>query len=90
MITDLLAPGASYKNLIRFLNKHKDSNSIALIGHEPFLSGFASYCLSNNEDSFLALKKGGALMLEIETTLKPGNCRLSWLMEPKHLIQCNA
>jgi len=90
METELLAPGASYKSLIKFLNTHKDADRIAIVGHEPFLSGFASYCLSNHENSFICLKKGGALMLEIEKALKPGNCTLAWLMEPKHIIQCNA
>ncbi|MBA2728071.1 MAG: phosphohistidine phosphatase SixA [Parachlamydiaceae bacterium] len=90
MVTELLSPYSSYKSLIRLLNKHKESSSLALIGHEPFLSGFASYCLSNNDNSFLCLKKGGALMLEIDRTIKPGNCLLTWLMEPKQIIQCNA
>ena len=48
-VTDLLSPGASYNNLIKFLNKLKDSKKVAIVGHEPFLSGFASYCLSKNK-----------------------------------------
>lgn len=86
-VTDLLCPDSSYNNLIKFLNQHKGSNKVAIVGHEPFLSSFASYCLSKNRDSIMILKKGGVLKLEIDETIKPGQCTLSWLMEPKHLIK---
>lgn len=85
-ITDLLRPGSSYNNLIKFLNAFKDFKKVAIVGHEPFLSGFASYCLSKNKSPFMSLKKGGVLMLEIDEVIKPGQCLLSWLMEPNHLI----
>jgi len=87
MVTDLLSPGSSYDKLIKFLNKFKDSKKIAIVGHEPFLSGFASYCLSKNRSSLMNLKKGGMLMLEIDEIIKPGQCVLAWLMEPKHIIR---
>lgn len=86
-VTNLLRPGASFNNLIKLLNTLKDSKKIALVGHEPFLSEFASYCLSKNKSSFMNLKKGGVLMLEIDKVIKPGRCTLAWLMEPKHIIQ---
>lgn len=86
-VTELLSPGSSYTNLIKFLNKLKDSKRIAIVGHEPFLSGFVSYCLSNNKNSLMNLKKGGVLMVEVDEVIKPGKCVLSWLMEPGHLIK---
>lgn len=86
-VTDLLVPGASYNNLIKFLNKFKDVKKVAIVGHEPFLSSFASYCLSKNKNSLMNLKKGGVLMLEIDEVIKPGQCILSWLMEPKQIIK---
>ncbi len=85
IVTDLLCPGASYNNLIKFLNKLKDFKKVAIVGHEPFLSGFASYCLTNNKHSLMSLKKGGVLKLEMEKVIKPGKCMLSWLMEPSQL-----
>lgn len=87
MVTDLLSPGSSFVNLIRFLNKQKGSKKVAIVGHEPFLSGFASYCLSKNKNSLMNLKKGGVLKLEVDETIKPGGCLLSWLMEPCQIIQ---
>lgn len=86
-VTDLLKPGASYNKLIKFLNEHKKPKKVALVGHEPFLSGFASYCLSKSKTSFIKLKKGGVLMLEIDKVIKPGHCMLSWSMNnPRSLI----
>jgi len=88
--TDLLKPGASNDKLIEFLNglEGKDKaavNAVAIVGHEPFLSGFASYCLAKGKNSFIRLKKGGVLALELDGALKPGQCKLAWLMEPWQL-----
>lgn len=84
-VTDLLRPGASYTKLIQLLNQFKGTKKVAIVGHEPFLSSFASYCLTKNKSSLLNLKKGGILKLEIDGALKPGSCLLSWLMEPKQI-----
>lgn len=85
-VTNLLKPGSTYNNLIRFLNKLKKSKRVAIVGHEPFLSDFASYCLSKSKSSFINFKKGGVLMLEIDGAIEPGRCTLSWLMEPQQMI----
>jgi len=67
------------------LNSLEGKDKIAIVGHEPFLSGFASYCLSKSKNSFIRLKKGGILALEVDNMLKPGQSRLAWLMEPWQL-----
>ncbi len=85
--TGLLKPGSSYDGLIEYLNGLEGRDKVAIVGHEPFLSGFASYCLSKSKSSYIKLKKGGVLMLEVEGTLKPGQCRLAWLMEPWQLVE---
>jgi phosphohistidine phosphatase len=82
--TKHLSPESSYNNLIKYLNSLK-AKKVALVGHEPFLSGFTSYCLTKNKNLLINLKKGGVLMLEVDKTIKPGKCTLSWLMEPKQL-----
>lgn len=84
-VIDLLKPGTSYPKLIKFLNEHKESK-VAIVGHEPFLSGFASYCVSGSKSSFIDLKKGGIIKLEVDEVIKPGKCILSLLMDPKHII----
>ena len=47
----------------------------------------SSYCLSAAPGSFITLKKGGVLMLEVHGRLKPGDCTLSWLMKPSQLVE---
>lgn len=74
-VTDLLKPAADYSDLIKYCNKLKGER-IAIVGHEPFLSGFASFCLAKSEISFIDLKKGGILMLDVGGTIKPGACVL--------------
>ena len=85
--TDLLKPGASFDKLIARLNTLDRVDRVALIGHESSLSEFASYCLSATMGSFITLKKGGALMLEVHGKLKPGECTLSWLMKPSQFVE---
>ncbi len=85
-ITDLLTPGSTYEGLIGYLNGLEGPEKVAIVGHEPFLSGFASYCLAKSKNSFINLKKGGAILIATEGTLKPGQCKLSWLMEPGQML----
>jgi phosphohistidine phosphatase len=85
--TDLLKPGSSYDGLIEYLNGLEGKDTVAIVGHEPFLSGFTSYCLSKSKSPYIKLKKGGVLKLEMEGALKPGQCSLAWLMEPWQLIE---
>ena len=85
--TELLKPGAPYDKLIEHLNGLEGKDKVAIVGHEPFLSGFASYCLSKGKSSFITLKKGGIMALETEGALKPGQCKLAWLMEPWQLVE---
>ena len=86
IITDLLLPNSSYQKLNKFLNELKKAKIVAIVGHEPFLSGFASFCLAHSKNSFIHLKKGGVIKIEVDHVLKPENCTLAWLLEPKHII----
>lgn len=85
-VTDLLKPGSTYEGLIEYLNGLEGPEKVAIVGHEPFLSGFASFCLAKSKNSFITLKKGGVIRLDVEGTLKPGQCKLSWLMAPGQMI----
>jgi phosphohistidine phosphatase len=86
-VTDLLEPDASFDGLIDALNGLDGIDSVAIVGHEPFLSGFVSYCLAGEKQSFIRLKKGGVALLEIEGSVKPGQCVLAWLLEPGQLAK---
>jgi phosphohistidine phosphatase len=84
--TDLLKPGSSKDELISFINRADGAEHIALVGHEPFLGEFAAYCLSKSKWSYFDFKKGGVMMLESDGPVKPGKCKLAWLVEPFQLV----
>jgi phosphohistidine phosphatase len=86
-VTDLLKPDALFDELIDHLNGLEGVDNVAIVGHEPFLSGFVSYCLAGDRLSFVRLKKGGVASLEIDEAIKPGQCALLRLMEPDQLIR---
>ncbi|WII71286.1 histidine phosphatase family protein [Bdellovibrio sp. 22V] len=61
---------------------------IAIVGHEPHLSAFASFMLSGKAESFIDLKKSGILALEIESfaQAQAGHAQLLYALPPKFLI----
>jgi len=84
-VTNLLSPDGSYSELIAYLNLQK-SDHIAIVGHEPFLSGFVSYCLSQSNQPFLRIKKAGIALINCNGQIKPGKCELAWLMGPSQML----
>ena len=58
--------------------------SVLLVGHEPYLSGFIALLCAGDGGLRLALKKGGLCRLDAET-LRHGQCAtLEWLFTPRH------
>ena len=85
VVTDLLNPDGSYDELIAYLNQQK-SDHIAIVGHDPFLSGFVSYCLSRNNRPFVMMKKAGVALISYDGRIEPGRCELAWLMGPGQML----
>lgn len=58
---------------------------VIVVGHEPQLSSFATWCLSGARETFFDLKKSGAIGLEIESfsEISSGTAELKWLLHPK-------
>ena len=84
---DALKPGGSVDDVIGYLNALDGVENVAIVGHEPFLSEFASYCLAKSKNSFIDLKKGGVIALEFGGMIKPGTGKMCWMMEPSQLIK---
>jgi phosphohistidine phosphatase len=63
-----------------------DGSSLALVGHEPYLSGLASILCAGREDTLqLELKKGAVARLEVRHGAGPGSAYLRWAVPPKIL-----
>lgn len=85
--TDTLTPEGDPKALIRAVNQLKPApENVLLVGHEPALSQFISLLIAGRTDAAIDLKKGGLAKLELEGTLRHGQCaELAWLLAPKQL-----
>ena len=71
---------------LEVLRARKDRSSVALVGHEPYLSRLASLLLSGQEGAVqLELKKGGVTLLAFAGDPHPGGALLRWSASPKIL-----
>jgi phosphohistidine phosphatase len=83
-IVEQLAAGAPLGRLLEWLAAQVASR-VAIVGHEPGLSTFASWLISARPESHLILKKGGACLLQVPGKIEPGMATLAWLLTPKQL-----
>ena len=88
ILTENLAPTGYADHLVNEINdNYAEVASIALVGHEPSLSGLASMLLSGDPALSITLKKGGICKLSVET-LQYGRCAtLDWLLSPAQLVE---
>ena len=62
------------------------AKSIAVVGHEPHMSGFASYLLCGPKHSAsLVFRKGAAALIRFPDEAAPGLGFLEWLLQPAAL-----
>jgi phosphohistidine phosphatase len=62
------------------------AHSIALVGHEPYLSTLASLLCTGSEDGLqLELKKGAVAALAFAGPVEPAHASLRWTVSPKIL-----
>lgn len=57
---------------------------VAIVGHEPQLSGFVSYLLGAR-GNVVDLKKGAACLLQVDPSVKQGSAVLVWALAPGQL-----
>jgi phosphohistidine phosphatase len=79
--TDALLPDAEPETLAQLL-ADTAADSIAIVGHEPHLSGWVGWCLTASTSALVELRKGGACLLRFEDAPGPGCGKLLWLMTP--------
>lgn len=84
-ITASLSPESPHAEFTEWYRRHASRGLIAAVGHEPHLSGLASYLMMRRASPVLEFKKGGAALLEFETRIGAGLARLQWLLAPGQL-----
>jgi len=91
-----LTPDAKYKDFFAWLRTQAHHDVIAIVGHEPYLSGLASLLLSGRNDPILVLKKGAACLVKFDggsvdevapatPDVGAGKARLLWSLTPGQL-----
>jgi phosphohistidine phosphatase len=81
-ISKHLAPGGDYAALIREAAA-LDAECVAVVGHEPHLSGLVSYALvGDGRRAGILLKKGAAALVSFDGPAAAGAGTLQWLLQP--------
>jgi len=82
-----LIPMGDPNALIAEMNEKYSVNSIALVGHEPFLSSMAGLLIADNADIEMTFKKGGICRLSAEDLHHIRKATLEWLLTPGILVE---
>ena len=82
---DELSPEKQFPAFLAWLRTQDASGTIAAVGHEPHLSGLASWLLTARSGSFISLKKGSVCLLEFGRDLNAGAAMLLWALAPAQL-----
>ena len=91
-IVDALRPERPFEDFLTWLrrrmppNEEEDSEAtIAIVGHEPHLSGLVTWLMTGGKESRLELKKGGVCLLKFERAPAAGEAVMRWLLTPAQL-----
>jgi len=81
--TAALASG-SFEEQAAVLDRYPDDATVAVIGHEPWVSELLARLLGSRHDDRVEFKKGGAALVNIPGRLAEGG-QLVWYLPPKVL-----
>jgi phosphohistidine phosphatase len=81
-----LVPSGGPEALIAELNEKYKADSIALVGHEPFLSALIGLLVADNANADITLKKGGVCSLSADDLHHTRKASMDWLLTPGILI----
>ncbi len=84
-VTDRLSPGHSLPSLIDELAATALPGTLAIVGHEPDLSGLIALLLCGEDKAAIQLKKAGAALLDFPQRIAIGRGTLLWLLAPGQL-----
>ena len=80
-----LTPDGNFDAFIAWIRELKDVPVVAIVGHEPHLSGLTSWLLAGGNRAFIDFKKGAALSMEFEGVPGAGTGVLLWSVAPRQL-----
>jgi phosphohistidine phosphatase len=71
--------------LERALASHPKASTIAVVGHEPYLSQLLAHAISVKRPEAFDFKKGGVALVDLPDGLSARDGRLLWYVTPKVL-----
>jgi phosphohistidine phosphatase len=84
-VVGALEPMQTYETFLEWLQRLEEVETAAAIGHEPHLSGLASWLLTGNGKPLFEFKKGGVCVLEFVNVPQAGEAQMQWLVTPGQL-----
>ena len=84
-MADVLRPESTFDAFLEWLRPRAEKSPVCVVGHEPHLSGLATWLMSGAKESHLELAKGGACLLSFAGAPKKGGGTLCWLLTSKQL-----
>lgn len=88
-IVEALRPDRPFEELTQWLRQRLTPTdgdaTVAVVGHEPHLSGLVTWLMTGGTESRVELKKGGACLLRFEGEPKAGEATLRWALTPSQL-----
>lgn len=86
-MSDNLVPMGDPDLLIAEINEKYSVDSLAIIGHEPYLSTLISLLVAKGSPVDMTLKKGGVCRLSIDDLHHSRTATLEWLLTPGVLVE---
>ncbi len=85
-VVKALEPNGHFETILQALEARESNlDSVALVGHEPYLGAFTSFLIGGPRNLSIAFKKGGAALVKIDDFQPPLRGELCWLMTPKQM-----
>jgi phosphohistidine phosphatase len=76
--------GGSFEEQAAVLDRHSADATVAVVGHEPYVSALLARLVGSRAEDRLEFKKGGAALVEVPGALADGG-RLLWFLPPRIL-----
>jgi phosphohistidine phosphatase len=80
-----LSPESEPRALLGWLRRRGPADVVAIVGHEPHLGILVTWLMTRRASSSVALRKGGACLLEFSAHAAAGGATLQWALTPSQL-----
>jgi phosphohistidine phosphatase len=80
-----LQPDSAPQDFLAWLRRQHSAQLVAAVGHEPHLGLLATWLMTGHSESRIALRKGGACLLELASRPEKGTAVLQWALTPRQL-----